>query len=218
MNTRKKEVDDGGESGDTFGGVRNYAEKYSPKIVILENVKGSGKVWGDLTRHMMDAGYTCKHSFLDPKDYYIPQTRERGYMVCISRKLGTPHERSTATDRYINKLQSFQRAASSSAECFLLDHDDPRIVGARTAAAFDPVRAMADWDWVRNMVGHRNYRNSLGLGHKHFITQWEDGGFAKGPDFYDRQWFVTQGERVYDMIDISWLRGIVRGYDQNHKL
>jgi len=40
LNNKKKGIDDGGESGDTIGGILSYAKKFRPTIIILENVGG----------------------------------------------------------------------------------------------------------------------------------------------------------------------------------
>lgn len=83
LNVKKKTVKDGGESGDTFLGIMGYARKFKPKVILLENVQGNKKQWNDLKDYMYKSGYANCKVDVDSKDYYVPQTRNRGYMVAI---------------------------------------------------------------------------------------------------------------------------------------
>lgn len=94
LNSNKKALDDGGESGDTFNATRTFANNSRPKILVLENV--SGAPWQQaslknqakninrkgIDKQMEDIGFAVAFSKFDTKDYYIPHTRVRGYMVC----------------------------------------------------------------------------------------------------------------------------------------
>lgn len=104
-----KKLTDLGESGDTFRSILRYAKEYRPAIIILENVKTANwkfvkavmqndqeevrklmtadkaefeNVWDD-----GDPAYACCWINVDTKNYYIPHTRQRVYMFCISREL-----------------------------------------------------------------------------------------------------------------------------------
>lgn len=50
-------------------------------MVIVENVKGAP--WDIMVKHMREAGYKADHMNLDTKDYFIPQTRTRGYCIYL---------------------------------------------------------------------------------------------------------------------------------------
>src|SRR5205807_5838067 len=63
----------------------DYAEKWRPKIIILENV--SGAPWNKIRDLALPGiGYSAAYLRVDTKDYYLPHTRVRGYMVCIDAR------------------------------------------------------------------------------------------------------------------------------------
>ncbi|KAK5239810.1 hypothetical protein LTR16_011481, partial [Cryomyces antarcticus] len=78
LNNRSKDLDDRGESGDTFNAVLAYANKWRPSIVVLENV--SNAPWDDIQELLEKIDYACAWQRVDTKDYYLPQTRRRGYL------------------------------------------------------------------------------------------------------------------------------------------
>jgi len=94
LNSNKKTLDDGGESGDTFNATRTYTNTTRPKLLIMENVSGAPWQHANLKnqaknvgrrgidKQMEEIGYAIAFLKLDTKDYYIPHTRVRGYMVC----------------------------------------------------------------------------------------------------------------------------------------
>jgi site-specific DNA-cytosine methylase len=84
LNNQKKSLGDHGESGSTFYGILNYAKVYRPPLVILENVKGAP--WQQASEDWQSIGYAAMFMMVDTKDYYLPQTRERGYMICIDQE------------------------------------------------------------------------------------------------------------------------------------
>jgi len=93
LNFNKKALDEGGESGDTFNASRTYANHTRPKLLVLENVSGAPWLHKDLKsqaknfgkkgidKQLEEIGYAVGFLKLDTKDYYIPHTRVRGYMI-----------------------------------------------------------------------------------------------------------------------------------------
>lgn len=75
-NKHRKGIDDGGESGDTFNAVVTYCEPSQPSIVIIENVVSAP--WSTLVSRFEAIGYSATCVLVDTKDYYLPQTRQRG--------------------------------------------------------------------------------------------------------------------------------------------
>ncbi len=177
LNGLRKDLEQRGESGDTFFAIREYAKHYRPRVIILENVVSapwfhskieqlaeserqkaaksgrtpSAKIMNKngLDRLMSQVGYATKCAKLDTKEFYLPQTRERGYMICVDRipYLEEGDDLATKLDRWWNapkvdpedepeglmadlkeweKLVShLKRPASVPAECMLLRSDDP---------------------------------------------------------------------------------------------
>ena len=98
LNTEKKTIKAGGESGRTFFGMIDYVTRHSPKVIILENV--SSAPWGAVCEEFAKIEYNATYVRLDtkcvltadpgiarlyqltslppPRSYYIPHTRSRG--------------------------------------------------------------------------------------------------------------------------------------------
>jgi site-specific DNA-cytosine methylase len=118
LNTRGKTLDDGGESGDTFQGMYAYTDRFRPSIVLLENVKNEKKTWDDVMRRFDRIGYEAQWIYCDTKNYYLPQTRERMYMIAIERTLFGKGVKS-ATSQWKDLMRNLERQCSSPYEAFL---------------------------------------------------------------------------------------------------
>ncbi|KAA8650448.1 putative SNF2 family helicase [Aspergillus tanneri] len=196
LNNRRKTLDEKGESGGTFWGIIRYAKTYRPRIVILENVKTAP--WEKIGQHWNEIDYFAVHIDVDTKAYYLPQTRERGYMFCIDQKLIEGHGLSKDDLlEWKNLVVNFKRPASSPAGMFLLNADDPRLeqiekdMAVRIAAS--STRATIDW------------------------SRYQDNGTCQMLDFAWHTWIKSMPERVLDTIDVNFLRKLLEGYDMNYK-
>ncbi|RYO09693.1 hypothetical protein AA0119_g1001 [Alternaria tenuissima] len=112
LNTRGKTLDDGGESGDTFQGMYAYTDRFRPSIVLLENVKNEKKTWDDVMRRFDRIGYEAQWIYCDTINYYLPQTRERMYMIAIERTLFGKGVKS-ATSQWKDLMRNLERQCSS---------------------------------------------------------------------------------------------------------
>ncbi|KAL4736993.1 hypothetical protein BDV11DRAFT_172351 [Aspergillus similis] len=232
LNNYRKELDEKGESGDTFWGIICYAKAYRPRMVILENVKTAP--WAKIESHWNDIDYVAVHADVDTKAYYLPQTRERGYMFCVDRRLLSDlaqnhHGLGLDADEiglnmrreWVDTLAAFKRPASSPAGMFLLDAEDRRLeqiekdMAQKITASAATARATVNWD--RYQVRHQGYRLKQGLGHRRPISKSQDDGTCKMPDFAWQVWVRSLPERVWDTIDVNFLRKLVDGYDMNYK-
>ena len=119
LNNEKKEIDQGGESGRTFHGMLSWVTNHRPPIVILENVLSAP--WPAVKAKMESIGYSAMHRNLDTKQFYIPHTRNRGYLVAVDRA------RSPVPQKWRDWMGEMQRPASVALDAFLLQSDDPRI-------------------------------------------------------------------------------------------
>ncbi|KAL4777652.1 hypothetical protein BDW60DRAFT_221323 [Aspergillus nidulans var. acristatus] len=216
LNNYRKELDEKGESGDTFWGIICYAKTYRPRMVILENVKTAP--WAKIEGHWNDIDYVAVHADVDTKAYYLPQTRERGYMFCVDKRLLSDlpqnhHGLGLDADEiglnmrreWVDTLAAFKRPASSPAGMFLLDAEDRRLeqiekdMAQKIAASAAAARATVNWD--RYQVRHQVYRLKQGLGHRRPISKSQDDGTCKMPDFAWQVWLRSLPERVWDTID-----------------
>ncbi|KAL4910325.1 hypothetical protein BDW74DRAFT_186376 [Aspergillus multicolor] len=201
LNNYRKSLEEKGESGDTFWGIVCYAKAYRPRMVILENVKTAP--WATIEKHWNDIDYIVVHMNVDTKAYYLPQTRERGYMFCVDR-LALPDMARSQLEAGMKQtwkgvFEQFKRPASSPAGMFLLDADDRRLeqiegsMAQKLTAAAASARATVNWDLYQ--VRHQGYRLKNGLGHRRPISKWQDDGTCKMPDFAWQTWVRSLPER-----------------------
>lgn len=217
LNKRRKQAGEVGESRDTFYATLNYAKKCRPPIVVLENV--SGAPWPSITRDWEKIGYSATHVRVDTKSYYLPQTRERGYMLCVDKSLLKKLPRGSDPHlAWMELMGKFKRPASSPVDKFLLEDDDPRVQQIRREMASRNNKEGQVHDWSAYKTRHQAYRMQEQLGNKRPVTRWQDNGSCKMPDFAWKDWSKFQPERVWDTIDMNFLRSIYRGYDLSYKL
>lgn len=240
LNKWNKTLSETGESGDTFRAILNYASKYRPPIIILENVMGAPwdfikAVWENdqkvLDEHSKrskdpwvnvwrvgELAYAAHWLPFDTKDFYLPQTRNRKYMICIDRQKLSSAEYQVRI--WGNLMKLFKRPASSPVEAFLLDPDDPRLHRSRVELAEtgrgDPT-AKREVDWDLCLGRHQDYRLKSHVGSDRPITMWVDGGSCKPPEFWWQGWATAQVERLWDTFEIAFLRNVRRGYDSDYK-
>lgn len=225
------ELADGGESAQTFRAFVDYIAKYRPAICILENVQSApwteiqailANEMGELETSSLkafsgiwkadDKGYAAALARLDTKDYYIPQTRQRGYMVAIDRR---QHEDAdNAVKFWVKKMTALKQPASSSAESFLSE-DVARLGEFKSSALPKKPRAVVDWDCC--LARYQDYRSEKDLGSRRPLTQWVGGGSCTGPDHWDIDWARTLVERMWDTLDVSHLRNALKGFDDCYK-
>lgn len=239
LNSAKKVIEECGESGDTFFAMRDYARIFRPKIIILENVVSAP--WGRISNYMAAIGYSCVHLVVDTKNYYIPHTRQRGYMMCIDMYKEVKEDKRSKKEKelirsfkfaeymekfggkeiatYKSRMEFFKRPASSSVEAFLLEEDDPRVIAGRgemtKSNSSDGKKRVVDW--TRCQGRHEDYRFRMGLGARRYLTNWEDGGSCTPRDNWWPDWWKSQVERIWDHMEMSYLRGQMRGYDLESK-
>lgn len=159
----------------------------------------------------------------DTKDFYIPHTRTRGYLIAFRNppkenpKADNPMEDAPA--KWIDMVNSMQRPASSPFEAFLLPQNDPRLHQGRLELA--AIRGMGKTrmptDWGRCASRHEKCRFEEGLGTKRPWTDWRDGAICNMPEGYWNDWANAQTERVQDLTDVSHLRAARVGFDAAYR-
>ncbi|KAK2750622.1 hypothetical protein FQN57_002693 [Myotisia sp. PD_48] len=218
LNFHRKALEEMGESGHTFYSVLRYMQRCRPALVVLENVCGAP--WEQIKSILHEISYTGYHVKVDSKNYYLPQTRERGYMLAIDQtKLVTEDigNSDSKSSPFARMMKTLERPASSPATQFLLKHDDPRLRDAVNDISSVTSKDRQPVDWTRYKARHLGYRMREGYGDKRPLTRWQDNGTCQMPDFYWHGWSRTQTERVWDTLDVNFLRGMIRGYDINFK-
>ncbi|TFK39834.1 hypothetical protein BDQ12DRAFT_513516 [Crucibulum laeve] len=214
LNNEKQDIDANGESGRTFRGMMSWVKNHRPPIVILENVCSAP--WPRVKVYFEKNGYSAEFARVDTKQYYIPHTRTRVYLVAVNEKKSPL---PAAWKQWVTS--KLQRPASSTLDAFLLPTDDPRIHQARQKLVQESYGALdrktGRTDWTRCESRHQRARLEEELGSKRPLTSWDEGGFCKLPDFAWNDWGVGQVERVWDLMDISLLRAATKGIDPSYK-
>ena len=235
MNSRTKDLFETGESGDTFRGILNYAKRYRPAIIILENVTtapwdlmkaifenddrgiikhgkrhGVKNVWND-----DEEAYACEYCILDSKDFYIPHTRRRGWMFCIRRDLLSERERNLP-QKWTHLVAEYARPPSASIEDFVLPEDDPLLHRTKDEMCRSRENTRKDIDWLICQARYRKYREDEHYGPLRPITKWTSGS-AKAPDYWWHGWVKVQVERLWETFDCAYLRNVSQGFDPFYK-
>lgn len=198
LNKHKKTVDDGGESGDTYTAVLAYCKAFRPSIVLLENVLGAP--WDRMLSDYKKIGYVSTGAFLDTKRFHIPQTRQRGYMVCFDQR-ATSVSLEGAGKKWTELMSYFKRPASSPVSSFLLPGDQ-----RRTQQHIKDDAPTREIDWTRCELRHTDMRQDLRLGNGRPVTHWSENGSVLVPEGGDPTWYYRMPERIWDLLDIAVMR------------
>jgi site-specific DNA-cytosine methylase len=208
-NNRAKKLSDGFESKNTFNGVKIYCKKASPPIVILENVRHT-TVWKTFQADFEDIGYAALYIPADTKQYYLPQTRERQYMICIHKQKVCGGEESVATEilsHWATLMQLLQRPASSSFSNFLLPPDDLRALSLANKIDATGAPGSTSWEACRGI--HQKVRDDLKLGY----------GMPIGYPYRESSdtWLQRRPGREIECLNLCYLRWACFGSDANYK-
>ncbi|KAI2676555.1 hypothetical protein CBS147355_5657 [Penicillium roqueforti] len=223
LNNRQKTLQQGGESGATFDGLLRYAKRYRPRMIVQENVRNAP--WEQMKGKWEELRYMSVCVNVDTKHYYIPQTRERGYMVVIDKHrleaaglLGDTMDQSgieIVTQRVRELADRFKRPASAPVGLFLLSDDDRRLELIEMRARLE---SRSETSWDQYQIRHQRHRDELELGSERPITRSLPGiNELKTPDFYWHRFWKTQSERVWETVDMNFLKKMLQDYDMNFK-
>ena len=163
---------------------------------------------------MAEVGYSSKHVLLDAKKYYIPQTRQRGYMLCVDSNIlkNSTEEAKELLEKWESKVRMLAHNASVPAEQIVLAATDEM---ASSVARFEDFATKKKINnWVSCKAGNDNYRDCLGLGDERKLTSRNEADCKLLPDFWTPMPGMTQ--RVLDVLEIAHLRSVARGMDDRY--
>jgi site-specific DNA-cytosine methylase len=226
--------------GQTFFAMLDWVQKAQPPIVIIENVCNAP--WPEKIKKFDDIGYSATFQRADSKMYYVPHTRNRGYLVAVlrssqSQNQGTSSPKRKAahplvlagnTNRSISEmlekwtktLKDLRRPASATLDDILLSKDDPRVLRGRARLTNESRWTNGNvrrTDWSKCEVRHQAVRVGEELGTGHPFTDWSDNADTCSPDFAWNDWINVQVHRIHDLIDINTLRMAASGMDCTFK-
>ena len=113
----------------------------------------------------------------DTKQHYLPQTRQRMYMIAINRNLYGKNA-AKAVSEWKSSMMKLQRQCSSPYEAFL------------TSVPQDPIDYNAlpsEYDWALCKLRYDHIWTEQRLGTMRPITQWSENGTLRPPDFANRK-------------------------------
>ncbi|KAK6438710.1 hypothetical protein LTR95_005085 [Oleoguttula sp. CCFEE 5521] len=183
----------GGESSKTWFGVLSYVQVTRPKIVILENVAGAP--FDQMLNCYRRLGYDVSGVIVDTKDYYLPQTRQRGYVVAFYRgQEGAAYE-------WAIMMGHMQRQASSSVAEFLLPSDELR---SRPHESIEvDAKGRKEVDWAVCQLRHMETRAEERLGSGRSVLNWSESGAIDVPEHGFDPYYQTMVNRRRDYIEIA---------------
>ncbi|EEA28090.1 SNF2 family helicase, putative [Talaromyces marneffei ATCC 18224] len=213
LNNWRKKFGERGESNDTLRGLLAYCEIHRPKIIILENITNAP--WAAIGRAFEKVGYCFRHVKVDTKDFYLPQTRERGYALCVEKSLVSNGDKML--NEWVSVFSGFGRRASSPFTEFIDADDD--VIEQRKLERPPVAEPRSSPIWSLYKIRHADVRRATTFGNGRPITHWEEGGKCCPATWMDLPWFFSQVERVWDTIDVNHLRTLaVGGYDNTYKI
>ncbi|KAI0407619.1 hypothetical protein F4802DRAFT_519168 [Xylaria palmicola] len=193
-----------GESSLTFLSVICYLNRHPVKMVVFENVTNAP--WATMTGLFLHAiGYAARHILVDTKDYYIPQTRKRGYVVAVDRKV-FGDSADHILDAWEAQLNLLKRSPSAPVQDWLLSSHDPLTIRARQdeseKAVANGLNPGKDSQWDRSKMRHARVRRNLPIGNERPLTAWGLGGTEKPYDRFDKLITKTLNDRALDCIEL----------------
>lgn len=153
-------------------------------------------------------GYGAAWLIQDTKQYRIPQTRERMYMIAIERE-HYGKDVKEAIGQWQDSMKKLQQQCSSPYEAWLRsmlnDSSDHNALAYKV-------------DWALCKLRYDHIRSEERLGVLRPVTHWSENGTVRPPDFANRAWYNSQSARVYDAIDLAHLQAALKGYDSMYKM
>ncbi|KAK6216617.1 SNF2 superfamily protein [Colletotrichum tabaci] len=207
-----------GESTKTFLSILLYALQHRPKILILENVTKAP--WDQFKGFWLPAiGYSAAVAQVDSKNFLVPQTRQRKYLVAVdARRYG--QNASEIVESWAELMKpSHWFKNPPDLEGFLLPPSDKRTLNSR----FQLERAMLskpkkDVEAVVCQNDHRLARRKEGLGNGQPYTRLDDRGNVQPREESWGNYIRLITGRMQDLLDISSLRASEKNFDFIYKL
>jgi site-specific DNA-cytosine methylase len=169
LNSSKKSITADGESGDTWRALYGYAKRFRPTVVLIENVRGQIAYWDYIVSEWDLAGYEAGWLFCDTKNYYLPQTRSRMYMIAIERE-ACGKGAAAAVTAWKTSMKNLVRPCSTPFGAFLKG-----TASELTSSSIVPP-PKSEPAWVACKLKYDRIRSEERLGTKRPVTRWSENG------------------------------------------
>ena len=208
----------GGESARTFFAAVKLITVIRPKLIILENVVGAP--WAMYTDQLFPrVCYVARWVKLDSKEFYLPQTRQRGYLVAVdAMRFGVELATAIAAE-WEARLSDCKRGPSASVSDFLRPADDPATIQAR---ADMEGKSPSNSEWSLSSLRHADARQKNGVlrDNNPFSCKTMRNGrliHAAFPSISWLKFWRNQVARVVDQMDIAFAIANHGGADMRYK-
>ncbi|KAK3305388.1 uncharacterized protein B0T15DRAFT_195642 [Chaetomium strumarium] len=207
-----------GESARTFFAAVKLINDLRPRFVVLENVCGAP--WDMYTKHIFPKiGYVAKAERVDSKDFYVPQTRQRGYLVAIDAQYFGIGLATKIAAEWLLMLLKCKRLPSVAVTDFLHPSDDPSLVLARADMEGKTTESS---DWAMCSLRHTDARHAHGLRRDEnpFSNKVMRNGrliYACYPSHSWVRFWQIQVPRIIDVMDIAFAVNNGKGCDLGFK-
>jgi site-specific DNA-cytosine methylase len=211
------EIDQEGESAKTFFAIFNYIMQRRPKIVLLENVERAA--WEVTAGTLFPSiGYRSKFLKLDSKNYLIPQTRKRGYLIAVDSELYGSGGADLLVATWVDLMAKAQFDRPAELHKFLLEPGDHHILEARYVEEKKMAsNAMRESSAPMCDLRHSSARLDENLGDRNPYTRLDSRGNCKPRDDTWIAYMKNLGMRPLDLLDITALRLGQKNVDMAHK-
>lgn len=185
----------------TFASAMNYLKERQPKIVIFENVHGAP--WASTIDYIFPlTGYTAQIVALDTKNYYLPQTRLRKYVVAFNHRFFGLEAARKLCDNFSATVQNLERKYSSTVTDFLLPSNSHELHRARNEMELVSRSTQEkDTDWSFSRSRHTQFRRAQGIPDERPWIQWRENGSSNAPAKMWKPWEAPLPNRVKDLLE-----------------
>lgn len=192
----------------TFASAMNYLKERQPKIVIFENVHGAP--WASTIDYVFPlTGYTAQIVALDTKNYYLPQTRLRKYVVAFNHRFFGLEAAQKLCNDFNGTVQGLERKYSSTVTDFLLPSNSHELHRARNEMEVASQSTQEkDTDWSFSRSRHTQFRRAQGIPDERPWIQWRENGSSNAPAKMWKPWEAPLPNRVKDLLECFYQLGM----------
>lgn len=192
----------------TFASAMNYLKERQPKIVIFENVHGAP--WASTIDYVFPlTGYTAQIVSLDTKNYYLPQTRLRKYVVAFNHRFFGLQASQKLCNDFKVAVQALERKYSSTVTDFLLPSNSHELHRARNEMELASQSTQEkDTDWSFSRSRHTQFRRAQGIPDERPWIQWRENGSSNAPAKMWKPWEAPLPNRVKDLLECFYQVGM----------